>query len=129
MAFDSLKVEQMVRTKGIKAREYFAFVYPDRSGNASFQDIGKNDNPKAETIERIADLLKCPIDDLFDRETSYTTNQVTGNNNTVGNVHINSDPEVLMATIKHLQDVIVRQDKTIEEQNRRIDQLIDLAKR
>lgn len=129
MAFDSLKVEQMVRTKGIKAREYFAFVYPDRSGNASFQDIGKNDNPKAETIERIADLLQCPIDDLFNRETRYASNQVTGDNNTVSSYNVTADPEVLAATNKHLRDVIERQDKTIAELNHRIDQLIELAKR
>ena len=129
MAFNSLKVEQMVRNKGIKAREYFAFVYPDRSGNASFQDIGKNDNPKAETIERIADLLQCPIDDLFDRENKYVTNQVTGDNNTVSSYNVTADPEVLAATNKHLRDVIERQDKTIAELNHRIDQLIELAKR
>ena len=129
MAFNSLKVEQMVRNKGIKAREYFAFVYPDRSGNASFQDIGKNDNPKAETIERIADLLQCPIDDLFDRENKYVTNQVTGDNNTVSSYNVTADPEVLAATNRHLQDVIERQDKTIAELNHRIDQLIELAKR
>ena len=70
MAFNSLKVQQMVRNKGIKAREYFAYVYPDRSGNASFQDIGRNDNPKAETIERIADLL--PYDTV---KVSITVNE------------------------------------------------------
>lgn len=129
MAFNSLKVQQMVRNKGIKAREYFAYVYPDRSGNASFQDIGKNDNPKAETIERIADLLQCSIDDLFDRENKYVTNQVTGNNNTVSSYNVTADPEVLAATNRHLRDVIERQDKTIAELNHRIDQLIELAKR
>ena len=129
MAFNSLKVQQMVRNKGIKAREYFAYVYPDRSGNASFQDIGKNDNPKAETIERIADFLQCPIDYLFDRENKYVTIQVTGNNNTVSSYNVTADPEVLAATNRHLQDVIERQDKTIAELNHRIDQLIELAKR
>lgn len=129
MAFNSLKVQQMVRNKGIKAREYFAYVYPDRSGNASFQDIGKNDNPKAETIERIADLLQCSIDDLFDRENNNVTNQVTGNNNTVSSYNVTADPEVLAATNRHLRDVIERQDKTIAELNHRIDQLIELAKR
>ena len=129
MAFNSLKVQQMVRNKGIKAREYFAYVYPDRSGNASFQDIGKNDNPKAETIERIADFLQCPIDDLFDRENKYVTNQVNGNNNTGSSYNVTADPEVLTATNRHLQDVIERQDKTIAELNHRIDQLIELAKR
>lgn len=138
MAFNSRKVEQMVRSKGIKAREYFAFVYPDRSGNASFPDIIKNDNPKADTIERIANLLKCSIDELFDRNMpAYSSNHVTGDNNTIGsNITISSDPQVLNATISHLYDTIDRQDKTIESQqktiddlNRRIDQLIELAKR
>lgn len=129
MAFNSLKVEKMVRSRGIKAREFFTYVYPDRSGNASFKDIVKNDNPKADTIERIANLLNCSIDELFDREVENAVNHVTGDHNMVGNVHINQDPQILMATINHLRDVISRQDKTIEEQNRRIDQLIDLAKR
>ena len=129
MAFNSLKVEQKVRSMGIKAREYFAFVYPDRSGNASFQDIGKNDNPTAKTIEHIADLLQCPIDDLFDRDAKYVTNQVTGDNNTVSSYNVTADPEVLAATNRHLRDVIDRQDKTIAELNHRIDQLIELAKR
>lgn len=130
MAFNSKKVEQMVRGKGIKAREFFTIVYPDRSGNASFTDIAKNNNPKADTIERIADLLRCPIDDLFERDQDYSSgNHVNGDNNNVGNFHINSDPEVLQATISHLRDVITRQDKTILELNHRIDQLIELAKK
>jgi transcriptional regulator with XRE-family HTH domain len=129
MAFNSQKVEQLVRSKGVKAREFFAYVYPERSGNASYTDIAKNNNPKAETIERIADLLQCPIDDLFDRETKYATNQVTGDNNTVSSYNVTADPEVLAATNRHLRDVIERQDKTIAELNHRIDQLIELAKR
>ena len=131
MAFKGENVAKMLRQKGIKAKDFFDYVYPERNGNASFADIIKNDNPKAETIERIADLLQCPIDDLFDRGINYTTTQVNGNQNIVGNGNINnnSDPELLMATINHLHDVITRQDKTIEEQNRRIDQLIELAKR
>ena len=129
MAFKGAKVVKLLRQKGIKAKDFFAYVYPERSGNASYSDITKNDNPKAETIERIADLLQCSIDDLFDRETRYATNQVTGDNNTVGNFNINSDPEILISTISHLRDIIERQDKTIDEQNHRIDQLIELAKR
>ena len=129
MAFNSEKIEQMVRDKGIKAKDFFAIVYPERNGNASYADIGKNNNPKADTIERIANLLQCPIDELFDREVHYTTNHVQGDNNTVGSYNVTSDPEVLMATVNHLRDVIARQDKTIAEQNHRIDQLIELAKR
>lgn len=129
MAYNSEKVSRLVRNKGLKAKDFFAFVYPERSGNASFHDIESNTNPKADTIERIANLLQCPIDDLFDRETKYATNQVTGDNNTVSSYNVTADPEVLAATNKHLRDVIERQDKTIAELNHRIDQLIELAKR
>lgn len=129
MAFKGEKVAKLLRQNGIKAKDFFAYVYPERNGNASFSDIMKNDNPKAETIERIADLLQCPIDDLFDRETRYATNQVTGDNNTVSSYNVTADPEVLAATNRHLRDVIERQDKTIAELNHRIDQLIELAKR
>lgn len=129
MAFNSQKVEQMVRARGIKAKDYFRIVYPDRSGNVSYGDISKNKNPGAEVVERIADLLQCSIDSLFDREPFGTGNQVTGDNNNVGNISINTDPGVLMAANEHLRDVIARQDKTIEDLNKRIDQLIELAKR
>lgn len=129
MAYNSEKVSRLVRNKGLKAKDFFAFVYPERSGNASFHDIESNTNPKADTIERIANLLQCPIDDLFDRETKYATNQVTGDNNTVSSYNVTADPEVLAATNRHLRDVIERQDKTIAELNHRIDQLIELAKR
>jgi transcriptional regulator with XRE-family HTH domain len=129
MAYNSEKVSRLVRSKGLKAKDFFAFVYPERSGNASFHDIESNTNPKADTIERIANFLQCPIDDLFDRETKYATNQVTGDNNTVSSYNVTADPEVLAATNRHLRDVIERQDKTIAELNHRIDQLIELAKR
>ncbi len=129
MPYDGKKVVQIARERGIKAKEFKAAVFPNRNGSFSWDELKRATNPSAETIEATADFLQCPIDDLFDRKVKYTTNQVTGNNNTVGNIHINSDPEILMATINHLQDVIARQDKTIDEQNRRIDQLIELASR
>lgn len=129
MAYSGEKVVSMAKAKGIKAKDFVAYVYPGRSGNTSFVDTKNNTNPKAETIERIADLLQCPIDDLFDRAFKYVTNQVTGDNNTVASYNVTNDPDVLMATVNHLREVIARQDQTIAEQNHRIDQLIELAKR
>lgn len=136
MPFNGKKAVDIARKKKIKAKDFVAYVYPDRSGNTSYADVEKNANPKAETVERIADLLQCSIDELFDRESTNPTNQVTGDNNTVGSFNVNADPEILAATNVHLRDVIERQDRTIERQdktiaelNRRIDQLIELAKR
>lgn len=137
MPFNGKKVAQMARAKKIKAKDFKAVVFPERTGNFSWDQMEKSKNPEAATIEAIADFLHCSIDDLFDRDTTYSTNHVTGDNNTVGsNITISSDPHVLTATISHQHDTIERLDKTIESQqktiddlNRRIDQLIDLAKR
>lgn len=130
MAFNGKKAAQIARQRGIKAKDFVAYVFPNRSGNTSYKDVERNENPQAATIERIADLLQCPIDALFDREVSYIRNHITGDNNTIGdgNIHIDATPEALMETNRHLRDIINRQDKTIEELNRRIDQLIELAK-
>lgn len=135
MAFNSKKVEKMVREKGLKGKVFFGYVYPDRSNstNASLADISKNTNPKADTIERIADLLQCSIDELFERDSNYvinnSNNTIMGDNNSVGNVQISNNPEALMAVNNSLRDIIARQDKTIADLNNRIDQLIELARR
>lgn len=137
MPFNGKKIAQLARARKIKAKDFKAAVFPDRTGNFSWDQMEKSKNPNAATIEAIANYLHCPIDDLFDRETTYSTNHVMGDNNTVGsNITISSDPHVLTATISHLHDTIERQDKTIDSQqktiddlNRRIDQLIELAKR
>ena len=128
MPFNGKKVVRMAQQQRLKAKDFKAAVFPERTGNFSWDEIERG-NPKANTIELIANLFHCSIDDLFDRDSAYTTNHVTGDNNNVGNFHINSDPEILAATNQHLRDVIERQDKTIVELNRRIDQLIELAQR
>lgn len=68
MAYSGNKIVHLLKERGIKAKEFFEYVYPGRSGNSSFHDIERNDNPSARAIERIADLLDCTIDELFGRE-------------------------------------------------------------
>lgn len=123
MPFNSKKVEKMVRSRGIKAREFFTIVYPDRSGNASFSDIIRNENPKAETIERIADLLQCPIDELFDREFTYaaesTGDSITADNNSTAFKGISTcDPRLL--------DIIQSRDRQLDKAQSQIDHLLKL---
>lgn len=129
MAFNGRKTMAMIRQSGIKAKDFKAAVYPNRTGSFTWAEIERAKDLNASTLEGIADLLHCSIDEFFDRETPIATNHVIGDNNTVGNYSVSADPEVLAATNKHLRDVIDRQDKTIADLNRRIDQLIELAKR
>lgn len=137
MPFNGKKVVQIARARKIKGVDFKRSVYPNRTGNFTWDEIELATNPNASTIEAIADCLHCSIDDLFDRNTGYAANHVTGDNNTIGStITISNDPQVLNTTISHLYDTIKRQDNTIERQqntiddlNRRIDQLIELAKR
>lgn len=128
MPFNGKKVAKIARERKIKAKDFKAAVFPDRKGNFSWDQMESSTNPSAETIEATANFLQCSIDELFDRESFNPTNQVTGDHNTVGSYNVTADPEILAATNHHLRDVIERQDKTIAELNRRIDQLIDLAR-
>lgn len=117
MAFNSKKVEQMVRSKGIMAKDYYAYVYPDRSGNASFPDIIKNVNPKAEAIERIANLLDCSIDELFDREEKKGGSITASNSSTVFNGN---------SCDQRLLDIIQSRDRQIDKLQTQIERLLDL---
>lgn len=73
MAYSGIKIVHLLKERGIKAKVFFEYVYPGRSGNSSFRDIERNDNPSAKALERIADLLDCTIDELFDRPVAGTS--------------------------------------------------------
>ena len=120
MAFNSAKIERIVKEKGIKAKDFFSYVYPGRSGKAYFGSIASNKNPKADTIERIANLLECSIDELFDRVPS------TSGEPSVKNTNEGPDEGVLIETVRHLNNIISRQNETIAGQNRHIDQLLQM---
>ncbi len=124
MPFSGQKVAEKLRIKAIKAKDFFAYVYPERNGNASFSDIIKNDNPKAETIERIADLLDCSIDELFDRAPAAgkSGDHIEATDNSTAFKGINTcDPRLL--------SMIETRDRQIDKCQQQIDQLIELAKR
>lgn len=129
MAINGLKIISLAKKRGIKAKDFKAAVYPERTGAFSWREFRAPVNPKASAIEAMANILGCSIDELFDRQTAGY-NHVTGNNNTVGNVNINTDDAgILRAQLNVMQDIVRRQDKQIAQLNQRIDQLIELVKK
>lgn len=123
MAFNSKKVEEMVRARGIKAKDFFKFAYPDRSGNVDYKAISKNKNPGAEVVERIADLLQCSIDELFDRESQYPSENSTAFKGTYS-----CDPR-LLDIIEKQSCQIDRAQEHLTKAQQQIDQLIELYHR
>lgn len=115
MPFNGKKVAAMAKKKGIKAKDFVAYVYPDRSGNTSYADVEKNDNPKARTVELMADILQCPIDELFDREVEVSAgDNITADNNSTAFKGINTcDPRLL--------DIIQARDRQIDKAQQHLD--------
>ena len=131
MAFNSKKVEEMVRARGIKAKDFFKFAYPDRSGNVDYKAISKNKNPGAEVVERIADLLQCSIDELFDREPQYPTSGdhiEASENSTAFKGTYSCDPR-LLDIIEKQSCQIDRAQEHLTKAQQQIDQLIELYHR
>ncbi len=117
-----------------KTRKNRSLAYFDRSANISVL-----------RIEALADLMGCSMDEIMRRP--YTPpSSITGDNNMVGNVSINSDVESLRTIIKSQNKIITHQDaeiarlqenlkeqlrakdKEIDAKNKQIDRLISYQK-
>ena len=120
MPFNGKKVVALARNKGIKAKDFIAYVYPERSGNTSYADVEKNDNPKAKTVELMADILQCPIDELFDRDSALPVgDNISAENNSMAFKGTNTcDPRLL--------DIIQARDTQLDKAQSQIDRLIGL---
>ena len=72
-----------------------------------------NRNPTASQLERVADFFGVPIDTFFIRNGSDPQkNNVIGNGNNVGNIHINDT--TLTTENEYLKDKIKQLEKQIE---------------
>ena len=106
--------------------------YPSRG--ISYFDRSKNMTQKY--IEKLCELLSCSADELLRLDYAKGASIIAGNNNSVGNVNINSDVKVLQDTINNLHEIIARQDlelsrkdAEIKAMNGQIDRLIKLAQK
>ena len=114
MPFNGLKVIKMAEERKVKAYEFKAAVYPDRSGSFAWTELKKASNPNTATIEAMADFLQCPIDDLFDRRIELPT---PGDN-------IQADHN--STAFKGTNNCDVRLLAMIEARDRQIDQLLHI---
>lgn len=119
MPFNGKKAVRIAREKGIKAKDFVSYIFPDRSGNTSYKDVERNDNPKAATIERIANLLDCSIDELFDRETAHVGDTISADNNSTAFKGTSTCDSRLL-------DIIEARDRQLDKSQSQIDRLLGL---
>lgn len=125
-------IETLAKKYGVKPKVIKDSIWPNNK-NRGLGYFDQYTNIGIKTVETIADVLHCSVDELLRRPTP-SAQIVAGDNNTVGNVNINSDVKVLQDTIRSLQEIISRQDlelarkdSELKAKNSQIDRLIKLA--
>lgn len=136
MRIDADWVRHLGKKYGKKPKDLRDELWPDKpSRSLSYLNMYKNIG--IETVERIADIIGCTLDELVRREVPSPTS-VHGNNNQVGNVHINSDVNTLNSIIESQKKLIRHQESEIQRltanmnqqlkaKDEQIDRLIHLA--
>lgn len=108
--FNGLILKELLKQKNKKQIDLIRYMNWNGSGSvASFI----NRNPTASQLERVADFFGVPIDTFFIRNGSDPQkNNVIGNGNSVGNIHINDT--ALATENEYLKDKIKQLEKQIE---------------
>ncbi len=134
-------VLELAKKYSVQPKEIRDALWP-RHPKKSLSYLDNVKNPGSDMLVKIADKLGCSVDELL-RRPAYP--YITGDNNHVGNINVNSDYDCLnnvivsqqsiirnqIIEIKRLHEQYSRQLKTKEDEikaaNERIDRLIKLA--
>ena len=120
MPYNGKKVVDIARQRGIKAKDFKAVVFPNRTGAFTWDELMRTSNPNAATIEATADLLGCSIDELFDREPAPRTEAEPGEP-TAPAPSGSCDPRLL--------DIIEARDRQLDKAQEQADRLLGLLEK
>jgi hypothetical protein len=137
MKIDSLWIRTLEKKYGVKNKTLRDRLWP-KHPTRSITYFDQYGNPSRETLEMLADILGCTVDEILRRNVPDAATVVSGNNNQIGNVHINSDIKVLQQTIEYQAKLIKQQereldrlqtntDKQLKTKDEQIERLIKLA--
>ena len=112
MKLDSLWIKTLAKKYGKRPKEVRDALWPGNP-NAGLSYFDKYGNPQLDTLEVLVEAIGCSFDELVLRETPYNTGAITGNNNKVGNVNINSDVKSLKSIIQSQKELIEHQVKIL----------------
>lgn len=132
MPYNGKKIVQIARERGIKAKDFRAAVFPNRTGNFSWDELKRVSNPNAETIEATANFLGCSIDELFDRPASTSVtmgDHIEANENSTAFKGNNSCNSRLLDIIESGNRQLDKAQSQLDKAQQQIDQLIEMAKR
>ena len=103
--FNGHKISKLLEERHLKKKSLIEYMQTYPSG---LDAIIKDGNPRADTLEKIADFFRLPIDYFFDRniEISDLSPLITGNGNKIQHGDGNIMIETQAKEIEHLQQLL-----------------------
>lgn len=127
MAFSTNNVLNLMAKKGITKKELSIMLWGD-TDSRTFAYLENRKNISSSVIEKIADILDCNIDDLFERENRAKSN-IEVSNNIFSSINVNSDPQIMLQTINLLNRSLADKEKEIERLGRLYDKIYDIIEK
>ena len=111
--FNGHKISKLLEERHLKKKSLIEYMQTYPSG---LDAIIKDGNPRADTLEKIADFFRLPIDYFFDRniEISDLSPLITGNGNKIQHGDGNIMIETQAKEIEHLQQLLEEKERTIQ---------------
>jgi DNA-binding Xre family transcriptional regulator len=128
MAYNGKKTMAMIRQKGIKAKDFKAAVFPNRSGSFTWAEIERAKDLNASTLEGIAELLDCSIDEFFDRKPVNHTqgDHIEADNNSTAFKNTNTCDQRLLSLLETRDRQLDKAQEQLDRAQKQSDRLLAL---
>lgn len=124
------KVKQALKTAGITSRDLTKAYYGQGNKTKGYFDDLIRENMGAEKLCKIANIIGCRLDDLFETDGDINVEaspSIHGSNNNVNSTVINHDVDSLRSENAALKQLIVEKDKRIKDLQTSLNMVIALA--
>jgi DNA-binding XRE family transcriptional regulator len=130
------KLRAMIKARGLRERDFCILTWGEDT-HRTVKELARRPNATIETAMKICNTLDISLDELFSgSDKTGDSPYIIGNQNIINSSVVNQDIKSLQAENKALKMVIKEKDERIsdlkkvkEELGRRLDLLIDFAKK
>ena len=130
------KLRAMIKARGLRERDFCILTWGEDT-HRTVKELARRPNATIETAMKICNTLDISLDELFSgSDKAGESPYIIGNQNIINSSVVNQDIKSLQAENKALKMVIKEKDERIsdlkkvkEELGRRLDLLIDFAKK
>ena len=110
--FNGQKIKKIIEEKGLTYKDVYESI--GMTGTTFFNITSGEGNPKADNLEKLADILQCPIDAFFDRDIDIHFQESNGTAIKTENSGYVTIPKDLLNLIKSQSETIILLNKKVE---------------